>query len=579
MVRIPTTNDLMSRLMRTLSVLSLAMCCDSASLQAQSPAPAVQPANGSGQFLNLPAVQDSRWVRNLQPATPIKGSLVIAGGGMLPPSVIDRFFELGGGSKARIVIITTASQLAGTPEVEVRFAHWKERRYESLIYLHTRDRDVANDPKFSECLTTATALWFAGGNQNLVMEAYRDTLVERRCHELLERDGVIGGTSAGAAIMTKTMIAGGTTDPVFGEGFGFLPGAIVDQHFAARNRQARLMQALNSHPGHVGLGVNECTALVVRGRTLEVVGDSEVAVVLSPTHLRPERVETLPVGKREDMVRLSRAAVGRVQETDRAWPATHPEVRKGTLVISGAGPTPTEAVSKFLTAAGGRTSSIVVLSSTTEDDSDFEATFCSYLKDAGAGQVHPVRAHEPTTMASTSLQSTLKKATGVWITGGHLDHLIESCLDAPVQSWITEVLDRGGAIGGTSAGAALHGDYLVDDGFAETRTVVAEGYQRGFGFLPGVAIGSNWKHRDGLDDLAHFKKTNPSLIGLEIPDATALIVSGTRMEVVGKNEVSVYDRSPENDTHQRPVEVVKSGQSYDFKQRKLVDAADVLRIK
>ena len=189
----------------------------------------------------------------LRPAAPVAGSLVIAGGGSLPASVIDRYFELAGGDKARIVIITTASMLAGTPAAETHYAAWFDRQPASLKFLHTRDRIEANQPEFSQALQEANAVWFMGGNQNWLAEAYLGTLVEQRCHNLLQRHGVIGGTSAGAAIMSKSMIAGGREIPVMASGFSFLEGTIIDQHFKTAElsssiRLTATLGFLNSSP-------------------------------------------------------------------------------------------------------------------------------------------------------------------------------------------------------------------------------------------------------------------------------------------------------------------------------------------
>ncbi len=490
----------------------------------------------------------------------------------MPDAVIERFFELGKGPNARIVIITTASQLAGTDDIKARFAHWLPRPHKSLTYLHTRSREEADSPYFSECLLDATAVWFGGGNQNLITEAYLGTLVESRLNDLLKRGGVIGGTSAGAAIMTRNMIAGGVGVPVLGEGFGFLKGAIVDQHFAQRNRQGRLMQAIDSRPGQLGIGINECTALVVKGRKIEVVGESQVSICISGTHERPTHVETLATGESEDLIKLSRAAVARTHD-GQYFERPHPSLAKGTLVLAGQGPTPQEAVSKFFSAAGGKSGSFVVLSATRENENDADRFFCDWLKDAGA-KVHQVRASESRGDRATKLDAALESATGVWIAGSHLGQVVESYLDAPVRKLVSRVLHRGGAIGGTSAGASIHGEFLMDDGSAENKTVIANGYERGLGVLPGVAIGSSFTASAQLGDMPEFKGSFASdFVGLEVPEATALIVSGTKLEVVGRHPVSIYDRAHDNARTQPFVEVVKSGESYDFKQRRRLDGS------
>jgi cyanophycinase len=102
--------------------------------------------------------------------------------------------------------------------------------------------------------------------------------VERQLHHLLARGGVIGGTSAGAAVTSEVMIRGGNHVAELGRGFGFLRGVIVDQHLSERNRLRRLQGAMARHPGYLGLGIDEQTAVVVQRRVARVLGERQVHV-------------------------------------------------------------------------------------------------------------------------------------------------------------------------------------------------------------------------------------------------------------------------------------------------------------
>ena len=124
-------------------------------------------------------------------------------------------------------------------------------------------------------------------------------------HNVMRRGGVVGGISAGAAVMSSVMIRKGHQSPEMGRGFGLLPGTVIDQHFLARNRQERLLGALAHHPGHVGLGIDEGAAVLVRGGRLSVLGDSEVMACISPSPGRPPRVATLRPGEQADLLQLS----------------------------------------------------------------------------------------------------------------------------------------------------------------------------------------------------------------------------------------------------------------------------------
>jgi cyanophycinase len=235
------------------------------------------------------------------------GALVICGGGKLPEAVRDRFFELAGGRQARIVVIPTAHEIADGPNTGPLLEPWRTRGAASVVVLHTRSREVASDPEFVAPLTEATGVWLGGGKQSWLTEAYLGTEVERQLKHLLDRGGVIGGTSAGAAVMTRVMIARGRSKPDLSEGFDFLPGAVVDQHFLKRNRLRRLLDALTAHPELIGFGIDERTALVVnvRSRLLSVIGDSYVvACVPDPKGDHPARLEILKPGDQTDLSTL-----------------------------------------------------------------------------------------------------------------------------------------------------------------------------------------------------------------------------------------------------------------------------------
>jgi len=247
------------------------------------------------------------------PAAP-EGALVIVGGGSLPDSVRDRFLDLAGGKvKARLVVIPTASEKASATKVFRSLAYWKEQGVESLSLLHTLDRKEANDPVFVKPLTVATGVWLAGGDQDRLTTAYRGTLVEKELHKLLSRGGVIGGTSAGASAMSGVMITGGNPIASVGNGFGFLPEVVIDQHFQNRHRLDRLLGVLTRHPTCLGLGIDEQTAVVVKGHLGTVMGAADVRVCLPAEEGKTPSVQVLKAGQALDLQALSRTVLSRAR--------------------------------------------------------------------------------------------------------------------------------------------------------------------------------------------------------------------------------------------------------------------------
>ncbi len=157
---------------------------------------------------------------------------------------------------------------------------------------------MADDPAFCAPLRSATGVWFGGGYQSLLADRYVDTLVQKCLHEVLARNGVVGGVSAGAALLSRVMIRDGDTIPVEARGLDLISDAIVDQHFLARNRLWRLEQMIDAHPDMIGLGVDEATALAIQLRDwrVRVVGESYVLACLPGSGAHSRRIEVLKPG-------------------------------------------------------------------------------------------------------------------------------------------------------------------------------------------------------------------------------------------------------------------------------------------
>jgi len=242
----------------------------------------------------------------------------------------DQFLQLAGGKKAKIVVIPTASTVAHKTNVFKSFVYWKNQDVGSVIMLHTLDRDKANQPEFIKPLTEATGVWLAGGDQSCLTSAYRGTAVEREMRKLLERGGVIGGTSAGASAMSSVMILGGNPLAEVGKGFGFLPDIVIDQHFQNRNRLNRLLGVVSKYPTCLGMGIDEQTAVIVKGHMGTVLGKGDVRMCLPPQEREPAKVQVLKSGQIVDLLTLSQALLrlkpsAEVKPSSRSGESTAPE--------------------------------------------------------------------------------------------------------------------------------------------------------------------------------------------------------------------------------------------------------------
>lgn len=224
---------------------------------------------------------------------PAKGTLVIVGGGSTNNTgIIERFIQLAGGADANYIVVPTAGGNK-TADGKVRVyseegvvASWKKRGLKNVKMLHTNDPKVADTEEFVKHLSEANAVWFEGGRQWNIVDSYANTLAYKEFHKVLERGGVIGGSSAGATIQGAYLVRGAvagpdivmTSDPDHQSGFGFLRRSAIDQHINTRMRWDDLIQVIKKYPSLLGIGLSESTAIIVKGDQFEVMGAWKVAI-------------------------------------------------------------------------------------------------------------------------------------------------------------------------------------------------------------------------------------------------------------------------------------------------------------
>ncbi len=218
-----------------------------------------------------------------QQVGPKKGSLVIVGGGMRDQAILERFLDLAGGPDAPIVVIPTAGGGEDYDQDWRGLRQFRAAGATNLTVLHTNDRDEADTEEFVQPIREASGVWFGGGRQWRLADSYLNTKTHEALWELLDRSGVIGGSSAGATIQGSYLARGDTrTNTVMmGDheaGLGFIKNVAIDQHLLRRNRHFDLLEITQARPELLGIGIDENTAIVVTGDEFEVIGQSYVVI-------------------------------------------------------------------------------------------------------------------------------------------------------------------------------------------------------------------------------------------------------------------------------------------------------------
>ncbi|HEX4769386.1 MAG TPA: cyanophycinase [Bryobacteraceae bacterium] len=220
------------------------------------------------------------------PCSPLGTLIVIGGherkegGNPIMRSIADR------ARSGKLVIATLASDEPDEQWTEYRQV-FRECGVQNIEQFDTRTREEALrvTPDFFDQNTT---VFFAGGNQLKITRSFGGTALCDRLREIYRQGATIAGTSSGASVMTEVMMAGGQSNSSHEEGdslqlapgLGFISGVIIDQHFAERGRIGRLLGAVAENPRLLGIGIDEDTALVIKGHhEAEVIGSGAVYVV------------------------------------------------------------------------------------------------------------------------------------------------------------------------------------------------------------------------------------------------------------------------------------------------------------
>ena len=231
------------------------------------------------------------------PATPTqqqsRGYVIPIGGAEAKrkdPEILERFVELCGGKDARILVIPTASLL---DETGPAYMEVFEDLGAKAMCIPIEEREQCFDNEIVEVMERASGIFITGGNQLRLSTILGGTPVARAIRRLNAEGVHMAGTSAGAAIISEHMIAGGRGGPspresgvTLAPGLGLTNRAIIDQHFNRRGRMGRLLAALSFNPFACGLGIDENTAgFIAPDGQMEVVGHGTITVV-DPSELR-----------------------------------------------------------------------------------------------------------------------------------------------------------------------------------------------------------------------------------------------------------------------------------------------------
>ena len=552
---------------------------------------------------------------------PEKGSLIIIGGGGSTPEIWKKFTELAGGKdKAKIVFVTNGTPGADTSSRSYVNVIKKETGIQDITVLNAHNLAEANDEKFIAPLRSATGIFFDGGRQWRIADAYLNTLAHQAFLDVLDRGGVIIGSSAGATIQGSFLWRGDTRNNSIlvgdhTQGLGFLKNSVIDQHLLARNREFDLVDFIRNTPELIGIGLDQATAILVQKDTLEVIGKTYAVIYDYNTiqgaskHVVDGKEDytassgpffLLGQGQRYDLKNRkvipppqrergpagtggAGGTTGADGEGASAPSATSPiEVKKsttkhgpekGSLLIIGGNVGSTASIwNKFTELAGGKDKAhVVVVTTASGDSAAFDKKDVEEVKkQTGIKDVVLLHTTDLREANSGKFIAPLQKATGVYFVGGRQWRIADAYLNTLTHQAFLDVLDRGGVIAGSSAGASIQGSFLWR-GDTKGANILIGDHTQGLGFLKNSVIDQHLLVRNREFDLATLIRKAPELIGVGLDEATAILVQRDTLQVIGKSYVAIYDYNNIVDKG-NPFFFLGDGQKYDLANRKVLQA-------
>ncbi len=409
-----------------------------------------------------------------------------------------------------------------------------------------------------ESLSADTVLLWCEPRRIADISASERTAIGKIARDHLSAGGVfcaVGMVAEGIGkYSSKKSDAGWAPDP---SGMNLFPDGWIVFHDAAEVARESGLVPLDPEQQCVAVALERGNVLVLSGRKVRLLGSGSATVSLAASDHLAAKTHRLRERDRGDSSEASsglldwtqwrREAIERTLEPFPPRYDAAPRVANGTLVIVGGGGMPRGLMRQFVDFAGGKDAELVYVPCLETEDVGQEARMLDAWKEMGVKRCSMLHTKDRSRANDdAAFLEPLQSATGIWFGGGRQWNFADSYYGTEAHRLMKQVLQRGGVIGGSSAGASIQADYLARATPIGNREIIAPGYERGgLGFLCGVAIDQHFSQRNRQQDLRTLVQTYPQLLGIGIDEATALIVRDTTAEVVGQGQVYVYSTDPQ----------------------------------
>lgn len=481
--------------------------------------------------------------KNWNTIGPPNGVLMIIGGAGSPENYA-QFVALTGDPNELIVLIPTAG--SNFDKSSEAYNTLKKAGATNICILHTQDPKVADSEAFVAPLRKAKAVFISGGFQSRLAESYLNTLTHREIFKVLDRGGVVAGTSAGASIQGSYLYGGiaQSKTPQY-EGFGLIKNSVIGQHYIRRNRMGSINKILKNNAQLWGVGIDEATSIIVKGNNLVVSGSGKIAVY-DPDFMTGNKgviQQYLYDGDAYDL--MSREVVSRQFDVDDIqWEPQNSnqlELEKSKRIKNGEGRLMaygSEGVEKndlmdFYNSLSDDQDTIVVLSTGDESQRQKNQEIVDVLFSLGDKEVFFLHTVNQAEANYNPFSDVLERAHAVWISDSPAWRLIDTYLNTTIHRKLFNLLNRDGVIAGNGRGAATMASRLYGE---------PEKYRwhQGFGFLENSMLINEKVTPKKARELEGILKEKPGLLALQFGENSKVVFRKDSLENKAEEIILLY---------------------------------------
>ena len=531
----------------------------------------------------------SDWPSDLR----IRGMVMAAADGQVSRQQLDYLVRASGGANTRVVWVSFGA--AGMPSI----AETLNSQVSRVDYYWVSPETGIPQPMnltdsaettvaIQDALSQATAVCLnSDGSLN---SARRACLLKWKVEwqAVIDRGGVVFGSGPVSGSLGKHEILGGqfmgdSRMASLASALNLIPDTVLQTDFQTTTAKPRLLSVLAAHPRSIGVGLDPETTLVLQGRKIRALGGGQLHFFTMANERSPLRSKSIrePVGRRSspydylvDLTAWRRDAIDRTRDPFPPQEPQVPTVQNGTLMIVGGGGLPEGLMDQFIERAGGQQARLVYIPCTERASlTPGDMRLVQLWRNKGVASADVVHTKDRNVANSDEdFLRPLQTATGIFFGGGRQWNFADSYYGTEAHRLMKGVLQRGGVIAGSSAGASIQAEYLARANPLGNLDIMAEGYERGgLGFLSGVAIDQHFTQRKRQPDMSRLVNRYPQLLGIGIDERTALIVRHSTAEVVGIHDVYFYDRSQQAAHDQPDYLKLSAGEKYDLAERKVLE--------